>query len=229
MGLSAAELRLQVEEQMERGRASKRAREVARIILERGACTTTDLEELGYKHPPRAVKDLKDAGIEIRTITESYVDPSTGNTKRRAKYSVVGVDASKESRRQFSKAVSDAVKASGKCEVCGALPPLQVDHRVPFDIGGETFPHVLDELMPLCPSCNRSKSWACEHCENWTLKDTDMCRACMWASPHQYDHVAGRQQREIRITLTDPRDVLRFDCLRPDATNIVIEYLRENE
>lgn len=223
------DLRSEVEDQMERGRASKRAREVARIMLDRGSCTTSDLEELGYKHAPRAVKDLKDAGVEILTTMESYTDPSTGQLKRRAKYTVVGVDPTKESRRQFSKATTDAVKSSGKCEVCGAPPPLQVDHRIPFDIGGETYPHVLDELMPLCPSCNRSKSWACEHCTNWTVRDPEMCRSCMWASPQDYEHVAGRQQREIRITLTDPRDVIRFDYLRPDATEIVIEYLRENE
>lgn len=223
------DLRTEVEDQMERGRASRRAREVARIMLDRGSCTTSDLEELGYKHAPRAVKDLKDSGVEILTVMEGYSDPRTGQVKRRAKYTIVGTDASRESRRQFSKATTDAVKASGKCEVCGSRPPLQVDHRIPFDIGGETYPHVLDELMPLCPSCNRSKSWACEHCPNWSVRDRDMCRSCMWASPHAYEHIAGRHQREVRITLTDPRDVVRFDHLRPNATEIVRDYLRDHE
>ena len=229
MASPIGDLRREVEVQMERGRASKRAREVARIILDRGSCTTSDLEELGYKHAPRAVKDLKDAGVEIFTAMESYTDASSGQQKRRARYAVVGVDASKESRRQFSKAITDAVKASGKCEVCGSPPPLQVDHRIPFDIAGETYPHVVSELMPLCPSCNRSKSWTCEHCPNWTVKDAEQCRTCMWASPHDYKHVAGEERREIRITLTDPQDVLRFDFIRPDATEIVIDYLNDQE
>lgn len=227
MASADSDLRGEVEEQMERGRASKRAREVARIILDRGSCTTSDLEELGYKHAPRAVKDLKDAGVEILTAMESYTDPSNGQQKRRARYAVVGVDPSKESRRQFSKAISDAVKTPGKCEVCGSPPPLQVDHRIPFDIAGETYPHVVSELMPLCPSCNRSKSWTCEHCPNWKVKHKEMCRTCMWASPREYKHVAGEERREVRITLTDPQDVLRFDLIRPDAKKIVIDYLYE--
>lgn len=222
-------LRKQVEEQLTRGRASKRAREVARIILNRGSCTTTDLEVLGYKHAPRAVKDLKDSGVEVQTTMETYTEAAGGRTKQRARYTVVGIDPSKKSRRQLSKGTADAVKAGGKCEVCGAPPPLQVDHRVPFDIGGETFPHVLNELMPLCPSCNRSKSWACEHCVNWQVKDPKFCESCMWASPLNYRHVAGRQQREIRITLSEPVDVVRFDFHRPDATQVIVEYLRDKE
>lgn len=213
---------------MERGRASKRAREVARIILDRGSCTTSDLEELGYKHSPRAVRDLKEAGVEIVTTMEGYADPDTGQRKRRASYSIVGVDPTKKSRRQFSKSIVDSVKASGKCEVCGAPPPLQVDHRVPFHIGGETYPHVLDELMPLCPSCNRSKSWACENCENWSAKDPAMCETCMWATPQGYEHVAGRQQRELHVTLSDPEVVLLFDQQRPDAKQIITDHLRGN-
>ena len=112
-----------VEAQMDLGNASKRAREVARIILDRGSCTTSDLEDLGYKHAPRAVRDLRDAGIDVVTTTESYTDNSTGGNKRRARYTVVGVIRGKVSRHPLSKDTVDAVKSGGHCEVCGALPP----------------------------------------------------------------------------------------------------------
>lgn len=42
---------------------SKRARTALDILLQRGSVTTKELQELGYDHPPRAMADLKDAGV----------------------------------------------------------------------------------------------------------------------------------------------------------------------
>ncbi|WP_156181344.1 HNH endonuclease [Actinobaculum suis] len=224
----ADSLRKAVEEQMERGNASKRAREVARIILERESCTTSDLEQLGYKHSPRAVRDLREAGVELVTKTELYTDPATGRSKRRARYTITGIDPNRKSRRAFSKRISDAVKSSGRCEMCGmAGGVLQVDHRIPFEIGGETYPHILAELMPLCPSCNRAKSWQCENCPNWTAKDPETCSKCMWSSPDKYSHVATKEIREIRVVLQDEKSVAAFDALRPDVPSILRQWLLE--
>ena len=45
---------------------------------------------------------------------------------------------------------------------------LQIDHRVPDEIAGDTDvePNP-DDFMLLSTSANRAKSWSCEHCENW--------------------------------------------------------------
>lgn len=43
-------------------------------------------------------------------------------------------------------------RANGKCQKCGSTYALQVEHCVPFALGGET---ALDNLRLLCRSCNQ--------------------------------------------------------------------------
>lgn len=76
---------------------------------------------------------------------------------------------------------------------------LQVDHRVPYEIGGEQDEEDLDCFMLLSPSANRAKSWTCEHCINWETKDAEFCLSCFWAHPEKYDHVAGRSEKVVSI------------------------------
>src|SRR5258708_30361596 len=47
---------------------SKRARLVIEHILEHGQVTTEDLKEMGYNHPPRAARDVREAGIPLETF-----------------------------------------------------------------------------------------------------------------------------------------------------------------
>ena len=47
-----------------------------------------------------------------------------------------------------------------------------------------------------------TKSWTCEHCENWRRKDPAFCLRCFWAHPEDYDHVAGKSQKIITIVFT---------------------------
>ena len=79
---------------------------------------------------------------------------------------------------------------------------LQIDHRVPFEIGGEQDKDNVDCYMLLSPSANRAKSWTCEHCENWKSKNADFCVKCFWAHPENYTHIAGREERQIIISFT---------------------------
>ena len=80
---------------------------------------------------------------------------------------------------------------------------LQVDHRIPYEIGGEHEESNIDYFMLLSPSANRAKSWTCEHCSNWEKKDKNFCLRCFWAFPEDYDHVAGRPEKFISIIFTD--------------------------
>lgn len=220
-------LRTLVEAQLNRGNASKRARRVANVIFQHGSCTTTDIERLGYKHPPRAIGDLRDAGITVTKEMEQYEDESSHAQKPRARYYIVDIAEGRTSRRPFSKRLVQAVKATGHCEVCGAYPPLQVDHRIPFEIGGERYPHHAEDYMPLCPSCNRSKSWSCEHCPNWRTRDTSICKTCFWASPEDYTHVATRQIRLVRGVLSNSDDIRRFDEQKPDIVKVLSKYMSD--
>lgn len=48
---------------------NKRARIVIDHILEHGHITTEDLEkQYGYNHPPRAARDVREAGIPLETF-----------------------------------------------------------------------------------------------------------------------------------------------------------------
>ena len=53
--------------------------------------------------------------------------------------------------------------------------------------------------MLLCASANRAKSWSCEHCPNWQTKSADICRACYWAYPDGYTHIAMRDERRLDL------------------------------
>jgi hypothetical protein len=80
---------------------------------------------------------------------------------------------------------------------------LQIDHRVPYEIGGEQNEQDIDMYMLLSPSANRAKSWTCEHCVNWEKRDASFCMNCFWAYPEHYTHIAGHHQRRIILTFTD--------------------------
>lgn len=79
---------------------------------------------------------------------------------------------------------------------------LQVDHRIPYEIGGEQTGEKIDMYMLLSPSANRAKSWTCEHCINWEKRDASFCSSCFWAYPEHYTHIAGRHLRRIVLTFT---------------------------
>lgn len=195
---------------LERLRAvtAKRPKTVIQHILKHGFVTTEDLKNLGYEHAPRAARDVRELGIPLETFR---VKDSTGRSI--AAYRFGNPDEAQDNvsktagRTVLSAAVKKALveKYGAKCFIY--LQPmderlLQVDHRVPYEIGGENDPGNLDCYMLLSPSANRAKSWTCEHCPNWEKKDAAFCVRCFWAHPENYTHVAGKEQRQIVITFT---------------------------
>lgn len=78
---------------------------------------------------------------------------------------------------------------------------LQIDHRIPYEIAGERgFPENDTSIyMLVCATCNRAKSWSCEHCPNWRTKALNSCRACYWVNPLDYTHIALREVRRVAI------------------------------
>lgn len=213
---------------------AKRPKTVIDHILEHGHITTEELTGIyGYDHPPRAARDVREQGIPLETF---QVKSSTG--RRIAAYrfgdlsSVLGGKLG--GRKVAPKALKDLLlsKHGARCALCGTPYEgryLQVDHRVPYEVAGEADSTDWDQkkFMLLCGSCNRSKSWSCEACENWqATKDPRICATCYWASPDTYVHVARRSMRRLAVVWTDDetRDYAKLE-LEAKTRGIPVEQL----
>lgn len=188
---------------------AKRPRTVIDHVLKHGYITSEDLKETyGYNHPPRAIRDVRELGIPIITYRTKGKDGRSIAAYRFGNPDSVGKNLSKSSgRTALSKTLKAALikKYGSKCFIYLETldeSVLQVDHRIPYEIGGEQNESDIDAYMLLSPSANRAKSWTCEHCENWKEKNTDFCFRCFWAHPENYEHVAGRQERIITLVFT---------------------------
>lgn len=203
----------------------KRARTVIDHILEHGHITTEDLQDrYGYDHPPRAARDVREEGVPLETF--KLVSNRTG--RKIAAYRFADPADIKRGRiggrKAFSKAFKDAlIERYGEFDALTAQPVesryLQIDHRVPYEVAGdgEHDEENLDAYMLLDASSQRAKSWSCEHCRNWTeLLEEDTCRACYWAFPESYTHVAMVEVRRVDLQW-DGAEVAVYDRLAQEA------------
>lgn len=187
----------------------KRPSIVIQHIIKHGYITTEELtNNYGYEHAPRAARDVRERGVNLQTYR---VKSSDGRNIAAYKFGNPIFTHNKISkvagRTTLSQALKKALinKYGAICFVY--LQPmeerlLQVDHRTPYEIGGE-HDDSIDYYMLLSPSANRAKSWTCEHCQNWNIKDIEFCNKCFWAHPENYTHIAGKEERQIIITFTD--------------------------
>ncbi len=200
----------------------KRSKIVVDHILKHGFITTEDLEQLyGYKHPPRAVRDVREQGIPLESFSVKNRDGLTisayrfGDPSQARQQQLTG-------RRVIPKAFKQTLIETheSKCSICGGNFEgryLQVDHRIPYEIAGDTIDLELTEFMPVCASCNRAKSWSCEHCPNWhDPKSPAICQTCYWANPTQYNHIARQSIRRLDIIWADD-EVEIFDAIKKSA------------
>jgi hypothetical protein len=204
--------------------AAKRPRTVLDHILEYGYITTDELKQTyGYNHPPRASRDVRERGIELETFKVTGPDGRKIAAYRFPAEEVVGGRIS-GGRRSFPKKFKQLLleRDGEQCRICeGKFPGniLQIDHKVPYEIGGDTEGSLNpDEFMLLCRSCNRAKSWTCEHCDNWkTIKNAAVCTSCLFGSPNRYEHIAMKQMR--RLTLVwEGKDVQDYDSLEKEGS-----------
>lgn len=197
-----------------------RASKVLKAILERGSITTAELLELGYKHAPRARMDCVDNGFPIKT---TMVRGSDGS--RMASYSLLS-DAELREDQKGRSVIPKAFKAKLVAyygEVDGitgwrlTARALQVDHRVPYQVGGDAGldGEDVEAFMLLTGSSQRAKSFSCEQCPNFLeLKDPKICSTCYWAYPENYQHVGMRQVRQIQLTWQDGDEAAAFDRVK---------------
>lgn len=215
---------------------ARRPKIVLDHILQHGSVSTDELKTLyGYDHPPRAARDVRELGIPLKTVMRAG-----SNGRRMAHYMLDDdedlITGRSRGRRAFPKALKLALVArqGEQCAICGTPYParaLQIDHRVPYEVAGdpegELDPH---DFMLICGSCNRSKSFSCEHCDNWRdIKSRAICESCYWGSPEEYTHIAMEQRRRATINWTGDDEVAQYDALSAEAHNLgqeMDEYLK---
>lgn len=203
---------------------AKRPRTVIDHILKHGHITTQDLEsKYGYNHPPRAARDVREAGIPLETFKVTGRDGRKiaayrfGDPSKIEQHKLAG-------RKVFSKELKDSLyrRARGRCEICQTpyeARYLQIDHRIPYEVAGEgdSSEESNGDFMLLCGSCQRSKSWTCEQCENWrTTKSHRECASCYWADVENHRHIALDPIRRVDITWVGEETPV-YDALRRQA------------
>lgn len=195
---------------------NKRARVVLDSLVKKGSISTAELQAAGYDHPPRAARDVVELGIALKRVTIKRKD---GQRIASYVFDERELDPLKTGRVVLAKKEREAIfeRNGSKCGFCGCKSNLQVDHKIPYEVAGESQRYEDDPYQVLDGSCNRKKSWDCEHCENWTkIKDPKICRSCYWASPDNYDHVAMRPERRIDIVWTG-KEVKAFEAIEAAA------------
>jgi hypothetical protein len=203
---------------------ARRPRTVINHLLEHGQITTEDLKEkYGYNHPPRAIRDVREQGIPLEKFT---IKDSTGG-RSIAAYRF-GEPSRVRSRRfggrtALSGKIKDQLVERYGCRCFIYLEEmpeaaLQIDHRVPFEIAGESADELNpDDFMLLCGSANRAKSWSCEHCENRiTGKNPAVCLTCYWAHPENHTHVATMPVRRLDL-IWQGNGIKQYENLKTDA------------
>ena len=186
-----------------------RPRTVIKHMLEYGFITSEELKDLyGYNHPPRAIRDVREYGIPVITYRVVGKDGRNIAAYKFGNPTDIKNNLSKTAgRTAFSKELKKSLidRYGAKCFIYLEMmdkSALQVDHRIPYEIGGEIDEKNIDNYMLLSPSANRAKSWTCEHCKNWSERDLSFCSKCFWAHPENYDHVAGRYEKIISLIFT---------------------------
>jgi HNH endonuclease len=195
---------------------NKRARFVLDNIVKNGVVTTEEISQAGYEHPPRAARDVRELGFSLKTIKVKH---SNGRAIGAYVFGEGEFQTGKTGRRALSRKGRDVIihAAGEKCQICGSKHNLQVDHRIPYEVGGEPGLDVLQPYQVLCGSCNRKKSWDCEHCQNWLRqKDLKICASCYWAEPITFSHIAMQRQRRADLVWIGD-EVKEFDRLRREA------------
>jgi hypothetical protein len=194
---------------------NKRARFVLDFILANGFITADDIQRQGYREHRRAVMDCRDLGFPIiKTKSPGggvgawSLDPSAE------------LRATKTGRKNFRKVFRGELlaRADHRCEVCGTSEvdrQLQIDHKIPYAIDPGSGREIEGEFQMLCGSCNRTKSWTCEHeCPNWQVRDPARCMTCMWASPGDYEHIAEHLRRRITLVFDGTEGAATYDRLK---------------
>lgn len=198
---------------------AKRAKTVIDHILKHGYISTEQLgKEYGYDHPPRAARDVREQGIPLETFRITGTHGRKIGAYRFGDPAEIKGGKFRGRKAWPKKFKQQLIELHGsRCAICFTdyeARYLQIDHRVPYEVGGDPEGDMNpSDYLLLCSSCNRAKSWSCEHCKNWE-KDhlANVCQTCYWANPENYAHIALRLIRRLDITWSG-EEVPEYDQL----------------
>lgn len=205
---------------------AKRPKTVIDHILKHGEITTEELKDTyGYNHPPRAIRDVREQGIPVKTFRVTGTDGRKIAAYKFGDPSEVRA-TQLSGRTAFSSNLKDSLieKHGARCNIYLEPFPvreLQIDHRIPFEIAGDNgnLSEDIDEYMLLCASANRAKSWSCENCPNWKEKEITSCQTCYWAYPESYKHIATRDIRRLDLLWAE-EEVAEYEILLEEAAKV---------
>lgn len=226
-----------VDKVLENDDISLRGKKVLNFLLKHGSITTADIAAMGYDHPPRAIRDVRDAGIPL--ITKMETD---AHKKRHARYVFGDSSDIKEhmiqGRVTFPKSFKKKLlKIQGnRCAICNQkFDPeyLQIDHRVPYEYNGDSKDLDPKDYMLLCAECNRIKDRATQiGCAKTCFKthDIKIIRSCYWASPEHYTHICMKPIRRLTLTWLNEKQVHSYDIMATKAKQIKLspqQYIKK--
>lgn len=202
---------------------AKRPKTVIDHILQHGQITTEELKSIyGYNHPPRAIRDVREQGIPIDMFRVTGSDGRNISAYKFGDPDNVR-SAVLSGRTAFTTKLKNALieKYGARCNIYLEVFPLrelQIDHRIPFEISGDSLAPSEDvnDYMLLCASANRAKSWSCEHCSNWLDRQTQSCQTCYWAFPDNYQHIAMRDIRRIDV-IWSGKEIADYEKVKQQA------------
>ena len=204
---------------------NKRAKVVIDHILSKGFITTEELTDTyHYEHAPRAARDVREAGVPLVTFKVKNKDGRSIAAYKFGDLSKIRKDRI-EGRAAFPKQFKEELftNCNGKCQIClGRFESryLQIDHRIPYEVAGDkaVIKRKMRDYMLVCSSCNRAKSWSCEHCVNWNneKKSPAICSTCYWSNSETYSHIALRNIRRIDVQWEE-NEIKQYELLSKSA------------
>jgi hypothetical protein len=95
------------------------------------------------------------------------------------------------------------------CAFCAHVgTKLQVDHPVPFRLGGNIKSKDPTGYLVVCAPCNRRKDKSCVDCPNMNgVRDPTTCSRCYWASPNDYDHIETKPYKQVLVMFTTDEEI----------------------
>jgi len=160
------------------------------------------LKEVGQSYYDRRIRELRESGWKIATKISG----------RDFYYRLESHEKGPGKKREYptAKIRLQLYETQNKCQFCGALDNLQIDHKVPRERGGQT---ELENLQLLCSSCNVEKRGICKKCKLTT------CDECPYAYPELN---SGRM-----VLLIDQNIIEEIDKLSQEGGLQRTRFIRE--
>lgn len=175
-----------------------RAKVAADLLIKKGTITKYDFENTNVpvSQAPRAIRDLKDHGIPIKTLERISVPQAKTKVSQYAFGSVDDIVSTSKYGRMYNPSgmKEKLVRLHGRvCVFCGKKlsgQDMELDHKLPVNIFGDL--SSVERLNPdnyqlVCRKCNRLKREATSHGAFDDRKQgMDIVKQNYWYDPVRY-------------------------------------------